>query len=122
MGGLMQTIRTPEKGERLLKQLALGKSVAASCRAARIGRSTFYEWRAADPAFAARVNGAIEDGTDRLEDVARERAVRQSDTLLIFLLKARRPEKYRETIRNEHTGSDGSPLTINVVQRSDGPQ
>lgn len=33
-----------------------------------------------------------------------------SDTLMIFLLKARRPEKYRERSNVELTGKDGAPL------------
>ena len=32
------------------------------------------------------------------------------DTLLIFLLKAARPQKYRHYVRQEHTGPDGTPL------------
>jgi len=37
-----------------------------------------------------------------LEDVARKRATDSSDNLLIFLLKAMRPEVYREVVRNEN--------------------
>jgi hypothetical protein len=37
----------------------------------------------------------MERGTDALEDVAVDRAIAGSDTLLMFLLRARRPEKYR---------------------------
>lgn len=33
-----------------------------------------------------------------------------SDTLMIFLLKARRPEQYRERFQTEHTGPNGQPL------------
>lgn len=106
-----RTTRTPEKGERLLKQLSLGKSVAAACRSERIPRRNYYEWRTADPAFAAAADEAIEQGTDFLEDKARDRAVKESDTLLIFLLKARRPEKYREKQTFTHEGD----LTIRVV-------
>lgn len=60
---------------------------------------------------------AIEAGTDRLEDIARERASRPldgSDTLLIFLLKSRRPGKYRETTRHEISGPDGKEIPVSV--------
>lgn len=107
-----RTIRTSEKGERLFRQLALGKSITAACRAERIGRQTYYDWRNADPDFAAHADEAIEEGTDRLEDEAHRRAMKVSDTLLIFLLKGRRPDKYRETIRQEHTGPGGGPVEI----------
>ena len=33
-----------------------------------------------------------------------------SDTLLIFLLKGVRPQKYRDNVRQEISGPDGSPL------------
>lgn len=59
---------------------------------------------------------------DHLEDVARERALADSDTLLIFMLKANRPAKYRDTQRLEHTGIDGTPLTVVITERPDGPQ
>ena len=93
------TNRTPEKGERLLAKLSQGYSITAACNAESIGRKTYYDWRKSDPAFAASADEAIEAGTDLLEDAARRRAVapaNSSDTLLIFLLKSRRPEKYRE--------------------------
>lgn len=37
-----------------------------------------------------------------------------SDTLLIFLLKAARPEKYRERASFEHTGPGGGPIMVSV--------
>jgi len=46
----------------------------------------------------------MEDAVDVLEAVARRRAVQGSDTLLIFLLKAARPAKYRERHQVEHSG------------------
>lgn len=48
----------------------------------------------------------MDEGIDRLEKVARERAEAGSDLLLIFLLRAHRPGKFRERHeirhRNEH--------------------
>jgi hypothetical protein len=88
--------------------------VRSACRAARVGRSTAYRHRDTDPAFAAAWDRALETAVDALELEARRRAVEgversvfhagkqvgiihdYSDTLLIFLLKANRPEKYRD--------------------------
>lgn len=120
-----RTTRTPKKGVRLLAKFRQGYSVAAACRAERISRSAYYDWRKDEPAFAASADQAIEDGTDLLEDVARKRAAAPesgSDTLLIFLLKARRPEKYRERSDIQVSGSGGGPLTVVIGQRPDGPQ
>lgn len=116
-----RTIRTPKKGEKLLAKLSQGFSIAAACKAEGIGRQSYYDWRSADPEFAVAADIAIEEGTDLLEDAARRRAVSPlgSDTLLIFLLKARRPEKYKDRLVNEHTGKDGEPLAIKVIYADD---
>jgi hypothetical protein len=39
---------------------------------------------------------AVEEGTDALEDTAYQRAKESSDTLLIFTLKGRRPQKWAD--------------------------
>lgn len=47
---------------------------------------------------------------------ARVGSIREySDTLAIFLMKAHRPEKYRDTVRNEHTGKGGGPIDYRDV-------
>jgi hypothetical protein len=71
-------------------------NVRASCQAAGIARSKAYDHRDADKAFAKEWADAIEDGIEVLEAAARQRALGTSDTLMIFLLKAHRPEVYRE--------------------------
>lgn len=110
------TQRTPEKQRAaLLAKLALGFSVAAAARAAGCARGTYYGWRDEVEGFAEAADQAIEQGTDRLEDEAMRRAVHESDTLLIFLLKARRPKKYRDTFKLQHSGPNGEPLTITHI-------
>jgi hypothetical protein len=88
-----------------LEALSRGLSVSAACRAQRISRYTYYNWIKTDAEFAKAAEDAIEAGTDRLEDIALERAELQSDTLTIFLLKARRREKYGDTSKVQHSGS-----------------
>lgn len=120
-----RTERTPKKERALLAKLSEGKSIVAACRAANVGRSTYYEWREKYPDFRQAADDAIEDGTDLLEDEAHERATRDenpSDTLLIFLLKARRRKKYGDHQSLEHAGPNGEALTIVFGERSDGPQ
>jgi hypothetical protein len=73
--------------------------VSRAAAEARIHRDTAYFERSQDPDFAREWQEALDRGVDMLEDVARQRAFQGSDTLLIFLLKAHRPERYRETIR-----------------------
>lgn len=42
-----------------------------------------------------------------------------SPTLLIFLLKAMRPTKYRENLRVENTGAGGGPIRVKVEGAAD---
>ncbi|MGB8273643.1 MAG: terminase, partial [Alphaproteobacteria bacterium] len=110
--------------------LSRGASVDDAVRRGKVGRRTFYDWRTKDKAFNQQVLDAMEAGTDVLEDEARRRAVdgvrkpvyqggkrvgyvqEYSDVLLIFLLKARRPDKYRD--RFEAKGDAGGGFTIRV--------
>lgn len=125
------TTRTPKKGSTVpenwqalfLVSLAAYGNVTAACRKARVSRNTAYEARKADADFTTAWDEALTLGTAGLEDEARRRAFEgtskpvyqggvlvgkiqeYSDTLLIFLLKAHKPEVYRETINQQHGGS-----------------
>lgn len=76
-------------------------SVTESCKAASISRVTVYECKRNDSDFAQKWEQALEAGADKLEDEARRRAMqgvsKGSDTLLMFLLKGLRPQRWRET-------------------------
>jgi hypothetical protein len=69
--------------------------IAYACEAAGICRQTWYNWLKEDPAFAKEAHDAEEDAIDALEVEARKRAKDKSDLLLMFTLKAKRPE-YRD--------------------------
>jgi hypothetical protein len=86
----------PAAKRKFLEGLARGWSIERSAIRANIARPTVFLWRKEDEAFARAWAEAYEAGTDALEDVVLERATAGSDTLAMFLLKARRPAKYRE--------------------------
>lgn len=90
------TLLTPKKRELFLSVLSQGESVTAACKAVGITKPTLYSYRKQDAVFAKEWEDAIESGTDTLEDEAKRRAVDGSDTLLIFLLKGRRPAKFKD--------------------------
>jgi hypothetical protein len=76
--------------------------VRAACAHAQISHATHYYWMKTDPAYQAAFADAHVQVGDWLEEVAVRRATEgedPSDTLLIFLLKAAKPAKYRETYR-----------------------
>lgn len=114
------TKRTPEKDIKannqrvFVEQLVKGQTITAAAKAAGICRRTAYSWRESDKTFAEAWDDALEIGTEKLETEATRRALEGSDTLLIFLLKARRPKVYRERVSTEVTGPDGQPLA-NVI-------
>lgn len=132
------TKSTPEKEVKanamrtFVEHLADGGTVSKAASAASICRKTAYNWRESDKEFAEAWDDAIEAGTQEMEAEAIRRAVKgtkkpvfhqgqvcghvneYSDTLLIFMLKARRPKVYRERLSTEVTGPDGQPLA-NVV-------
>lgn len=89
----------PEWVKRWLEVMRDTGNVRLSCYACKIERSTPYHLKDRDPEFARLWAEAEEDATDALEAEARRRAKKQSDTLIMFLLKAHRPAKYRETTR-----------------------
>jgi hypothetical protein len=124
----MQIYPEPDWSDAFLATLADTANVSASARAAGIHRSTAYERRAADPAFAAQWDDAIEQGLDDLAGEARRRAFtgvdephfyegsvcghvrKYSDTLMTFLLAAHRPRVYGKHAAVEHSGA----VTIRV--------
>lgn len=116
--------RTPKKASHVaawwvpfLSALAESGNVSHACLQVQIARSTAYEARERHEEFAAAWDEAVEFAADAMELEARRRAVegtdepvfykgmkvgtirRYSDTLLIFLLKAARPTKYRERVQ-----------------------
>ena len=131
-----RTLAQPKKGAFLAAYAQTG-NIAAASKLAQVGRRDHYRWIKADAEYALAFGEAHEEACDRLEAEARRRAVqgveepvygklpgkdtgtgqvgtirKYSDTLLIFLLKGARPEKYRE--RFEHTGANGAPLTFTL--------
>ncbi len=97
-----RTIRTPKAREAFLSTLRAGWSVARAAKAAKIGRTSAFDWRNDDEQFAADWDEAIEAGTDIIEDHGLKRAINKSDTLMALFLKARRPEKFKDRSVVEH--------------------
>ena len=120
---------SPEKRrEAFLDRLRKDPNIAKAARAVGYTRQRMYQMRDEDPAFAEAWNEALLEAIDMAEGEVYRRGVKgtlkpvyqggakvgtireYSDTLLIFLLKAHKPEKYRETSRQELTGPDGGPI------------
>jgi len=120
--------------KRFLKSLEETANITRSAEAAGITRQNAYAYRRDNEEFAAAWDAAIDIGIGTLEDEAIRRArdgveepiyqrgelvgtVRKySDTLLIFLLKMRKPGVYNPPQRQEVSGTDGEPMRI-VIER-----
>ena len=99
--------------DRFLDKLKNCGNVRLSCSAAGVPRRTVYNWRAKWVTFADEWDDALEDACDILEAEAWKRAIEeQSDRLLMFLLKAHRPDKFKERTQTELTGEGGGPIEL----------
>lgn len=115
-------------------------NITVSAKAAHVSRTTVYHWLEHNGPFALSYHQAEAVANDVLEAEAYRRAVQgvekkrtiyykgdpvgeetvreYSDVLLIFLMKARMPDKYRETKVLQHTGADGRPdIPLAVIDR-----
>lgn len=126
------TKATPEKLAQFLEVLADTANVSAAAKKVRIDRCHMYRLRGENEEFAAAWDEAVKLGTAALEDEAVRRAkdgvlkpvfykgekvgtIREySDTLLIFLLKARDPDKYADRVKKELSGPGGGPMQQSI--------
>lgn len=130
-------IRPEVLKRRFLELYVLVGNIQKTCDMLGMCRRTVYFWRQTNPEFKKAFEEADALSLELLEDEAHRRGVLgvdkpvyqggkfmgyvkdYSDTLLIVLLKARAPEKYRERFEGKFLGADGKPmspqLTINHV-------
>lgn len=106
---------TPKKDadwERFLEALRETGIVREACKKSRVGRTTVYEHLKDGGAFKQAFDEAIAESTECLEEVAVHRAKDGSDLLLIFLLKSRRPDIYRDRVETIVKGDANNPLRV----------
>jgi len=125
-------IRRSENDDAFFGALAEGKPPGMASRAAGYTLTFVTELRASDPDFAVRWTEADNLAIERMEVEADRRAVdgtdrpvfyqggrcgeirEYSDSLLMFRLKARRPNVYRE--RFDHAAEPERPLSIVIKE------
>jgi hypothetical protein len=118
----------PVRERKFLAELSATGNVSRACLSVGISRQSAYARKCEDGMFADAWEDALETATDALELEARRRALEgckrpvfqggsqvgtireYSDTLMIFLLKAHRPRKFRDNVQHSHDGG----LTIRV--------
>ena len=114
---LVQSVRAKQA---FLECYAQWANISHACKLSGVARQNIYEWQEHDPEFAAQFHRAEAAATERLEREAWRRAVEgspyertsywhgepvgtdhkieYSDQLMMLLLRARKPETYREKV------------------------
>lgn len=118
-----RSARTDHARARFLDVLRSTCNVSEAARAIGLARSAAYEWRDADPGFAADWVNAEQEAADKLEREAWRRAVEgtdkpivhqgevtgtykeYSDKLLEILLKGHRPERFVDRVKTDLSGT-----------------
>lgn len=96
-----------------------GGDATRAARKHRITRTCLYDHRKKDADFDKAWTEAVIESTAALEDEAVHRAITgKSDTMLIFTLKARRPDVYRESFKHEHGGPNGGPIETKIEAKT----
>lgn len=95
-------------------------NVTHACDIACVNRTTVYALKKSSEEFAANWSDSLAIAIDGLEATAWKRARASSDVLLIFLLKANVPAKYRETTRLEHSGQIAGQSGVVIYVPDDG--
>jgi hypothetical protein len=80
-------------------------SKTEAARLAKIDRKLHYRKFESDPLYRKAFEEVEQRAIDGLEDEAWRRARKGSDGLMMFLLRGLRPERYREHVVQEHSGS-----------------
>jgi hypothetical protein len=111
--------------------------VSAACELMGVGRSTVYLERQRNEYFALAWADVEERSTERMEVEALRRAVdgveaplvsagklvtterKYSDQLLMFMLKSRRPEKYRDRVDVNHSGKIEKRVKVDLAKLDD---
>ena len=109
--------------------------IGHATKAVDIHRDQPRRWRKEDHEFNRQYKQALNEATDLLESYALKRATvgverpiyqggkkvgtvnEISDTLLIFMLKARRPKKYRDRFKAEVSGPNDGPIPVLMQSR-----
>lgn len=129
---------TPEQLDKFLELLREVPNVSRAARTLNLTPKAFRHHKAKNPEFAEAWDDAIEEGIEKCEAEVHRRAFEgtekpvtfqgvitdtyreYSDTLAMFLLKAHRPDKYRERVDQNITGGLSLTVATGVPDPMDG--
>ena len=135
--GNSRSLSDPDIAAQFLDVVRQWGNISLASRTIGFHYKSVYEYRTSHPEFAQAMAEALEEAYDRLEEAAWRRAVdgvpkpmvsagkhvcdsiEYSDALLALLLKAHRPEKYKDKANLEVSGKLG--VTVEVVRFGEDP-
>lgn len=91
---MSSSVRSFAKRKKFLDALEVGDTPSRAALKAGETLRFFKSWKNSDENFKRDWEEAYDEGTQFLEDAATERAIDKSDPLMMFMLKARDPDKY----------------------------
>lgn len=97
--------RRQEWMPRFLELFGATCNITLACKGAGVSRGTVYGYQRDNEEFAQQMADAKQQAIETLEAICWDRAKKKSDLLMMFLLKAHRPEMYRERQEIQHSGS-----------------
>jgi transposase len=110
----------PKYCEEVIALGKIGKSVEAIGAILGVGTKTLYNWRDQHEDFLHALDMAKEFELQWWEDIAQTHMIenKESDKINASIwsrsMAARFPKKYREQVKQEITGADGSPLLAGI--------
>ncbi len=126
----------PEYAAQAKKLCAIGGFIDEELAAFfEVSRSTLSEWKNEHPEFLDAVKAGkqfadekvvqalyeracgyeyVEEASSKSGPVALRKKVHADPTSMIFWLKNRQPEKWRDKVQNEHSGPDGGAIPSEI--------
>jgi hypothetical protein len=120
-------ITRPEKKTALLDAIAATMPYELACDMAGISQATFYDWKSRGEKgekpyseFLEELRAREAEAVFLMHQNLKAAGVAGNINAIIFLLKARFPEHYTETTRQEHTGPNGGPMQVETKVEVEG--
>ena len=121
--GTAKRPRDARKKKLVVEALEGGLTLDEAAKAAKTTRQTIWRWRKADPEYAAVVGEAMDQGAELAEDALLQCATRKVlenpayQTSMIFLLKNRRPHRWRDVQDRRYEGNIRHEVSLTDEQR-----
>lgn len=108
---------TTLKKDQFLTLYSRGGSVRAVAKAVGVSTVTVFNHARNDPEFRDKYHQAMESNTDALEDVLHEMALQGNVAAVFGILKARRPERWRDNYQARATVVHGFPTSFAAAMK-----